>query len=49
MGKEMLEKWRKIYNFAQMIAAYDPWELFAEENTFALVPKGTRNEHFFRS
>ena len=45
--KERLEKWREIYNFAQMIAAYEPWELFAEENTFALVPKGTRNEHYF--
>lgn len=45
--KEMLEKWREIYNFAQMIAAYEPWELFAEENTFALVPKGTRDEHYF--
>lgn len=47
MEKEILEKWRKIYNFAQLIAAYDPWALFAEENTFALVPKGTRNEHYF--
>lgn len=47
MEKEILEKWRKIYSFAQLIAAYDPWELFEEENTFALVPKGTRNEHYF--
>lgn len=47
MEKETLEKWRKIYNFAEMIGAYDPWELFAEENTFALIPKGTRDEHFF--
>lgn len=45
--KEILEKWRKIYSFAHLIAAYDPWELFAEEHTFALVPKGTRNEHYF--
>lgn len=45
--KEILKKWRKIYSFAQLIAAYDPWELFAEENTFVLVPKGTRNEHYF--
>lgn len=47
VGKEIIEKWRKIYSFAQLIAACDPWELFAEENTFALVPKGTRNEHYF--
>lgn len=47
MEKEMLEKWRKIYNLAQLIAAYDPWELFAEEHTFALIPKGTRNERYF--
>lgn len=47
MEKEMLEKWRRIYSFAQMIAAYDPWELFAEENTFVLVPKETSNEHYF--
>ncbi len=47
MEKEMLEKWRKIYHLAQMIAAYEPWELFAEEHTFALVPKGTRDEHYF--
>lgn len=47
MKKEILEKWREIYNFAQMIAGYDPWELFAEENAFALIPKGTRNEHYF--
>lgn len=47
MEKEIIEKWRKIYSFAQLIAAYDPWKLFAEEHTFALVPKGTRNEHYF--
>ena len=47
MEKEILEKWRKIYDYALMISAYDPWKLFAEEHTFALVPKGTRNEHFF--
>ena len=47
--KGMLEKWIEIYNFAQMIADFDPWELFEEENSFALIPKGMRNEHFFRS
>ena len=47
MKEEILEKWKKIYSFAQLIAAYEPWELFEEENTFALVPKGTRNEHYF--
>ena len=47
MEKEILEKWRKVYNFAQLIATYDPWDLFAEEHTFALVPKGTRSEHYF--
>lgn len=47
MKKETLEKWGKIYSFAQLIAAYDPWELFAEEHTFTLIPKGTKNEHYF--
>lgn len=47
MEEEILEKWKKIYSYAQLIATYEPWELFEEENTFALVPKGTRNEHYF--
>lgn len=47
MEKEILEKWEKIYDFAQMITAYDPWKLFEEDNVFAFVPKGTRDEHYF--
>ncbi len=47
MEKEILEKWEKIYGFAQMIASFNPWKLFAEENVFALIPKGTKQEHYF--
>ncbi len=47
MEKEILEKWGKIYDFAQKIAFFNPWELFAEDNVFALIPKGTKQEHYF--
>ena len=47
MEKEVLEKWSKVYDFAQMIASFNPWELFAEDHVFALIPKGTQQEHYF--
>lgn len=47
MREELLEKWRKIYLYATRIAALDPWSCLSEADTFVLIPKGKRAEHYF--
>lgn len=47
MKEELLEKWRKIYLYANRIVALDPWSCLSETDTFVLIPKGKRAEHYF--
>lgn len=47
MNEILLEKWRKIYLYANRIAELDPWSCLSETDTFVLIPKGKRAEHYY--
>ncbi len=47
MNQQLIEKWREIFFYTVQVANFNPWERFSETDVFALVPKGTREEHFF--
>lgn len=47
MNQQLIEKWREIFFYTFQIANFNPWERFSDTDIFALVPKGTREEHLF--
>lgn len=47
MKEKLKEKWLRLYFLANQIAAFDPWEDFAEKDRFTYIWKDKSKEVYF--